>query len=102
MKITAKIVKIYGDNDKLKAIATVCLGGQFLVTGVRVVQGRKGLAVFVPSVRVKEEYRDICFPITPDCRNRFEEAVLYAFEQRQQEQETGGEDGKSEASRVDE
>lgn len=96
MKISAKIVKSYGENDKLKAIATVCLGGQFLVTGVRVVEGRKGLAVFVPSVRVKEEYRDICFPITPDCKNRFEEAVLYAYEMHQREQADKARDAEAE------
>ena len=82
MKIAAKIVKTYGPEDKLKAIATVCLAGQFLVTGVRIVEGKKGLAVFVPSIRVgDDEFRDICFPITPDCRNRFNEAVMFAYEQ---------------------
>lgn len=95
MKISAKIVKSYGENDKLKAIATVCLGGQFLVTGVRVVEGRKGLAVFVPSARVKDEFRDICFPITPDCKNRFEEAVLYAYDMHQREQEEKAREAES-------
>ena len=95
MKIAAKIVKTYGPEDKLKAIATVCLAGQFLITGVRVVEGKKGLAVFVPSVRVREdEYRDICFPITPDCRSRFNEAVLYAYEQHLQAQTEAGETGE--------
>jgi len=36
-------VKTFNSAGKLKAIATVCLGGEFLVTGVRVVDCEKGL-----------------------------------------------------------
>ena len=38
MKVKAKIVARYENEGKLKAVATVCLDGEFLVTGVRVVE----------------------------------------------------------------
>ena len=49
MKVKSKIVARYEDKGKLKAVATVCLDGKFLVTGVRVADCQKGLAVFMPS-----------------------------------------------------
>lgn len=82
MKITAKIVKTFGKSDKLKAIATVCLNGQFLVTGIRIVECKNGLVVFMPSVKTKnDEYRDTCFPITPECREHLNTAVLNAYDE---------------------
>ena len=64
MKVTAKITKNFTDAGKLKAFATICLADAFLVTGVRVVECEKGITVFMPSMKDKEdEYRDVCFPI---------------------------------------
>jgi len=82
MRITAKIVKTFDNAGRLKAIATVCLSGEFLVTGVRVVECQKGITVFVPSMKDKAgEYRDACFPITAPCREQFNNAILNAYDQ---------------------
>ena len=82
MKVKAKIVARYENEGKLKAVATVCLDGEFLVTGVRVVECRNGLAVFMPSREVAAgEYRDICFPVTPELYNQIKDCVLAAHAQ---------------------
>lgn len=88
MRIAAKIVKTFNNAGKLKAIATVCLGSEFLITGVRVVDCEKGLAVFMPSMKDKAgEYRDVCFPITAPCREQFTNAVLNTYDQHLKETE---------------
>lgn len=81
MKVTAKIVANLTDKGRLKAVSTVCLNGEFLITGVRIVDCEKGLGVFMPSRRTKaEEYRDICFPITPELHQTIKEVVLEAYQ----------------------
>ena len=55
MKITAKITKTFEDAGKLKAFATICLADAFLVTGVRIVECEKGLMVFMPSMKDKDQ-----------------------------------------------
>ena len=81
MKVTAKISKSFTDTGKLKAFATVCLADAFLVTGVRVVECEKGITVFMPSMKDKEdEYRDVCFPIEPELRSQINTAVLNAYD----------------------
>jgi len=52
MKVKSQIVARYEDKGRLKAVATVCLDGKFLVTGVRVADCQKGLAVFMPSLEI--------------------------------------------------
>lgn len=80
MKVTAKIVANYEDEGRLKAIATVCLDGTFLVTGVRVVDCEKGLTVFMPSRKTaNDEYKDICFPIKPELHKQIKETVLATY-----------------------
>ena len=81
MKVTAKIVANLTDKGRLKAVSTVCLNGEFLITGVRIVDCEKGLGVFMPSRRTKaEEYRDICFPITPELHQTIKGVVLEAYQ----------------------
>lgn len=80
MKVKSKIVVRYGDKGKLKAVATVCLDGKFLITGVRVADCQKGLTVFMPSREIRTgEYRDICFPITSELYKQIKDSVLEAY-----------------------
>lgn len=88
MKVSAKITAQFEDEGRLKAIATVCLDGKFLITGVCVADCEKGLAVFMPSRRLKTgEYKDICFPITPELHKQIKDTVLAAFDKAKQEAE---------------
>lgn len=80
MKVKSKIVARYEDKGRLKAVATVCLDGKFLVTGVRVADCQKGVAVFMPSREIHAgEYRDICFPITSELYKQIKDSVLEAY-----------------------
>ncbi len=88
MKVSAKITAQFEDEGRLKAIATVCLDGKFLITGVRVADCEKGLAVFMPSRRLKTgDYKDICFPITPGFHKQIKDTVLSAYEKAKQPEE---------------
>lgn len=86
MNVSAKITAQFADAGRLKAIATVCLDGKFLITGVRVADCERGLAVFMPSRQMKTgEYKDICFPITPEFHRKIKDTVLAAYETAAQE-----------------
>ena len=64
-----------------KATASVNINGCFAVRGVKVMESSKGLFVSMPSYKVGNDYKDICFPITPECRKQLNDAVLGAYEQ---------------------
>ena len=74
-------VKIYRPSVKgpILADASVNLNGCFAVRGVQVKEGKNGPFVSMPSRQVKVEYRDICFPCTPEFKQTFDQAVLDAY-----------------------
>lgn len=68
-------------NDSIKGTASVNINGAFAVRGVKIIEGTNGLFVSMPSYKVGDSYKDICFPITPECRKQLNDAVLTAYEQ---------------------
>ena len=84
------------DNSKLKAIASVNIGGAFAIHGLRVIDSQKGLFVQLPQNSFqrdgKTEYSDIFHPITAEARSELNSKVLEAYEQEFTEAESESED----------
>lgn len=57
------------------------LDESFAIGNVNVVEGRNGLFVAMPSCKAGDGYRDICFPITKEYREKINKAVLEAYRQ---------------------
>ena len=84
MKITAEISMIFKErNDLLKAAANVILEDdkdRLVIKNVRIIGGQKGLFVSLPARKnTKNQYKEICYPLTADLRKRMSEAVLTAY-----------------------
>jgi stage V sporulation protein G len=75
----------------MKGIATVVLNDQFIVRGLRVMEGENGLFVGYPIDPFfrGDEMRSVCNPITRQLRENIEGAVLQKF--REATGETGEE-----------
>ena len=81
MKFKAEIKKTFDGPDKLRAIASVILGDCFIIKGVRVVDGEKGMFISLPSRRnVKGEFNEQCFPLSKELRMELTDTVLRAYE----------------------
>lgn len=85
-------IKVYPVEQRgaLAAMASVVLDGCFAVRDIRIIRGRKGLFVVMPSIEYKKGYRDVCFPCTKEFKQRFDRKILEAFRQIQAEQEPNG------------
>ena len=83
-------------DSKLKAVASVNIGGAFAIHGIRVVDSQKGLFVQMPQSSYQKDgktvYQDIFHPITADARTKLNSAVLSAYEQRLHMEETSTQD----------
>jgi stage V sporulation protein G len=67
--------------NKVCAIASIVIDGEFVVHDLRVVNGDKGLFVAMPSRKLPTgEFRDICHPINSESRAAIQRAVLEQFE----------------------
>lgn len=71
--------KLEGDGPA-KAIGTLVVNGEFAVHGVKVMDGRNGLYVAMPSEKRNGEYQDVVFPVTKEARASIDNAVLATYE----------------------
>lgn len=93
MKIQAKIDRLV-KGGSTKAIASVTLDSWYVVKGLRVVDGKKGLFVSMPQEsymdKGEKKYSNIFFPITNAAKMELQDAVLKAYDQYlDQQHETG-------------
>lgn len=80
--ITAEIRNIFQDDSKLKAVASLVIDDCFVVKNVRVIEGKNGLFVSMPSRKNADgKYSDICFPIVSEVREQIEKIVLDAYQE---------------------
>lgn len=84
-------VSVYTLNDsnsKTVALATVTIADCLVLTGLRIVKGKKGMFVAMPQRKLSNpdkngnEYADIFFPVTHDFREELNNAVLDAYDEK--------------------
>lgn len=85
MKIQAKIDREL-QSGKLKAIASVSLDGMFVVKGLKVMDGKKGLFVSMPQEVFtgndgKKQYSNLFFPMTNGAKEELQTVVLEVYRQ---------------------
>ncbi len=76
MEITEVRVTIRTD-DKLKAFASITFDDCFVIRGLKVIEGNKGLFVAMPSRRRPDgSFQDIAHPINNTMRDKIEDKVI--------------------------
>ena len=89
MKITSvNVRKINKEGSRMKGIASVLLDDSFAVHDIRIIEGDNGLFIAMPSRKTATGgYRDIAHPINPEVRAMFEEAILEAYKNAEDDSE---------------
>ncbi len=78
-------VRIYAmeGTGNLRAYATVTLDDQYVIHGVKVLEGEAGLWVSMPASKNKKgEYKDIFHPISKEAREALVNAVIEAYQNK--------------------
>ena len=69
------------NEEKLKAFASVTFDNEFVVRGLKVISGKQGYFVSMPSrKRPDGSYQDIAHHINNEMRRKIEEKVLDVYE----------------------
>lgn len=80
MEITDIRIRKVPAEGKLKAYVTVTFDECFVVHNVKIIEGKSGVFIAMPSRRTKTgEYKDIAHPICPDFRTRLQDKILAAY-----------------------
>ena len=80
MEITEIRISLREDN-KLKAFASITLDNCFVIRGLKIIEGAKGVFVAMPSrKRPDGTYQDVAHPINNDTRGWMESQIVEAYE----------------------
>ena len=87
MKVKAQIDRFIGKDNRVKAYASVILGGEYVIRDIAVMDSKNGLFARMPYRTYKDrngdtQYSDVAFALNETSRNAVSDAVLEAYEQR--------------------
>jgi stage V sporulation protein G len=80
MEITE--VKVFPiQEEKLKAFVSIVFDQCFMVNDIKIIQGRDGLFISMPSRKKKNgEFKDVAHPLNNETRRMIEDKVLGEYE----------------------
>ncbi len=85
LRITEARIRLC-EESKVRAWVSITLEDQFVIHGIKVIEGADGLFVAMPSRKhANGEYRDVAHPIRREFRAYLEEVVLAAHRQALEE-----------------
>lgn len=81
MQISEIRIRKVTAEGKLKAYVTVTFEGCFVVHNVKIIEGKSGLFIAMPSRKTSTgEYKDVAHPITPEFRTELQDKILAEYE----------------------
>ena len=80
MQVTEVRIRTVEGEGKLKAYVTVTFDNCFVVHNVKIIEGKTGLFIAMPSRKTANgEYKDVAHPISPDFRNALQDKIIEEF-----------------------
>jgi len=80
MQITELRIRKVEDEGKLRAYVTVTFDNCFVVHNVKIIEGKSGLFIAMPSRKTANgEYKDVAHPISPEFRTELQDKILEEF-----------------------
>lgn len=72
LQITDIRLRTIEGQNKLKAVASITIDGEFVVHDIKIISGSRGLFIVMPSRKTAEgDYKDIAHPINSETRLGF-------------------------------
>ena len=80
MEVSELRIRKVTAEGKLKAYVTVTFDGVFVVHNVKIIEGKTGLFIAMPSRRTANgEYKDVAHPISPEFRAALQDRILAEY-----------------------
>ena len=81
MQITELRIRKVDDEGKLRAYVTVTFDNCFVVLNVKIIEGKSGLFIAMPSRKTANgEYKDVAHPISPEFRTELQNKIIAEYE----------------------
>ena len=81
MRITDVKIRFINGQSRLRALASIVFDDAFVVHEIRIIEGKNGLFVAMPSRTNSDgSFKDVAHPISAEAREVIEKAILEAYE----------------------
>ena len=92
MQVTDVRIRRIQTDGKLRAYVSITFDDSFVVHDLRIIDGRKGMFVAMPSKLLPNgNHKDIAHPINTEVREQIQTAVLKEYEATEHEDQTASE-----------
>lgn len=69
-------------DDKLKAFVSIVIDDAFVISDIKIIDGRQGRFLSMPSARRKDgTFRDIAHPLNAETRRQVEDLVFSRYDE---------------------
>lgn len=102
--LKAKIQKLIDNPDsRIKAIASVNIGGEYAIHGIKIIDSDKGRFVSMPNEKWtdasgKTQYKDTFHAVTAEARKALVDTIMTAYDQKLAENQSQAEAPVEEAA----
>ena len=80
MEVSELRIRKVTAEGKLKAYVTVTFDGVFVVHNVKIIEGKTGLFIAMPSRRTANgEYKDVAHPISPEFHAALQDKIIAEY-----------------------
>ena len=91
ISVKVYLMKPENQRNNVLAFASVTIGNSFAVTNVRVMGGKNGPFVAMPSNKGRDgKFHDTCFPTTAAMREKLNNAVMGGYQRAAQKESVCG------------
>jgi len=73
------------EGSNIRGLARIYFEDCFVVSNISIIQGKEKEFVAMPSYKTGNKYRDVCFPVTKEFREKINDAVLDSYRQAKQQ-----------------
>ena len=92
MQVTDVRIRRIQTDGKLRAYVSITFDDSFVVHDLRIIDGRKGMFVAMPSKLLPNgNHKDIAHPINTEVREMIQSAVLKEYQATEQEEQSTAE-----------
>ncbi len=91
LEFSVSVTMLERENSAIKGIARIFVEDCFVINNVSIIQGKEDLFVAMPSYKAKEVdennkpiYRDICYPVTKEFREKLYGVILETHQTERQ------------------
>lgn len=87
MKITNVKIRRIDSQNRLRAVASITIDDCFVVHEIRLIDGKDGLFVAMPSRKVNDgTFMDVAHPINIETRRSIEKMIIEKYNEMNEEQ----------------